>query len=328
MNTTPALERKPIANRMVYGKTLVELGEQNPDIVVLDADISKSTQTIQFAKRFPERFFNMGAAEQNMICTAAGLATAGKLPFASTFAMFAGLRASEQVRTSVAYPRLNVKIVATNAGVEIAGDGVSHQAAEDLAVMRAIANMVVMSPSDPASTRKAILAIAEYDGPVYMRLGRQDAEWVHAEDVDFTIGKMIRIREGTDLTIIATGHMVAQALRAAEELASRGIETRVLDCHTIKPIDNEAIIAAARDTGGIITAEDHSILGGLGGAVCEVVAAEHPTLVHRVGVQDRFCSSGRDHRKLLAHYHLDAAEIVRQAERLVRGGERWRDGFR
>lgn len=317
--SAPAAARKPVANRVVYGETLAELGERNPRIVALDADIAKSTQTQIFAKRFPDRFFNMGAAEQNLICVAAGLATTGKIPFASTFAIFAGMRASEQVRTSVAYPRLNVKIVATNAGVEICGDGVSHQAAEDMAVMRAIANMVVMSPSDPATTRKAVLAIAEYEGPVYMRLGRQNAEWVHDDHVDFQIGKMIHVREGTDLTIIATGHMVAQALAAADELAGDGIEARVLDCHTIKPVDRDAIIAAARETGGIVTAEDHTILGGLGSAVAEVVAEEHPTRVYRVGVQDRFCSSGREPRKLLAAFHLDAPEIVRQSRRLVQG---------
>jgi transketolase len=307
-----------VANRVVYGRTLVELGECNPDIVVLDADISKSTNTFQFAERFPDRFFNMGAAEQNIICCAAGLATTGKIPFASTFAMFAGLRASEQIRTSVCYPQLNVKIVATNAGVEIGGDGVTHQAAEDLAVMRAMPHLTVLSPSDPVTTRKAIWAAAEYQGPVYVRLGRQEAAVIHREDVEFELGRMIRLRYGTDVTIIATGHMAEQALLAAEVLAQRGIEARVLDCHTIKPLDRQAVIAAAKETGGIVTAEDHSIIGGLGSAVCEALAEEHPAMVKRVGVADRFCSSGRNYRELMAHYRLDFREIVAQAEQIVR----------
>jgi len=307
----------PIANRVVYGRTLVELGEKNPNVVVLDADISKSTNTFHFAKRFPDRFFNLGAAEQNMIGVAAGLAATGKLPFASTFAVFASLRAGEQVRTSIAYPRLNVKIVATNAGVEICGDGVTHQAIEDIAVMRAIPNMMVVCPSDPVTTRKAVLAIAEHVGPVYMRLGRQEAAVLHGADAQFTLGEMIRLREGRDVAIIATGHMVEQAVLAADALAFKGIVARVLDCHTIKPIDIEAIVAAAAETGGIVTAEDHNVIGGLGSAVCEVVACQRPARVYRVGLADRFASSGRGYRRLMAHYRLDAAEIVRQVLRLL-----------
>jgi transketolase len=307
----------PIPNRVVYGKTLVELGEQHPELVVLDADISKSTNTFHFARRFPERFFNMGAAEQNMIGIAAGLATTGKLPFASTFAMFAGLRASEQVRTSIAYPKLNVKIVATNAGIEICGDGVTHQATEDLAVLRAIPNLTVVSPSDPITTRKATLAIAAHVGPVYMRLGRQEAVVLHHEDTEFTLGRMIRLVDGDDLAIIATGHMVEQAVRAAEALAGDGIHARVLDCHTIKPIDAAAIAAAARETRGIVTVEDHNIMGGLGSAVCEVVAELCPTPVLRVGVRDCFASSGRDYRKLLAHYGLSSTAVVQRARKLL-----------
>ncbi len=307
----------PIANRVVYGRTLAEVGEQNKDVVVLDADISKSTNTFHFGNRFPKRFFNIGAAEQNMIGIAAGLATTGKLPFASTFAMFAGLRASEQIRTSIAYPNLNVKIVANNAGVEICGDGVTHQACEDMAVMRAIPNMTVVSPSDPYTTRKAVFAIAEHVGPVYMRLGRQEANLLHEPDVEFTLGKMIRIREGGDLTIVATGHMLEQALKAAEVLAGKKISARVLDCHTIKPIDQEALVQAAEETGGIVTAEDHNIMGGLGSAVCEVVARECPVLVHRMGVRDHFASSGRDSGKLMTHFRLDYTEIVNQSLELL-----------
>jgi transketolase len=309
--------RAPIANRVVYGRALVELGEANADLVVLDADISISTNTCQFAQRFPDRFFNCGVAEQNMIGIAAGLATTGKLPFASTFAIFASLRASEQVRTSIAYPRLNVKIVANNAGVEICGDGVTHQAVEDLAVMRSIANMTVVSPSDPITTRKAVHAIAAYEGPVFMRLGRQPAAYLHADDVTFELGRTILMRPGDDLAIIATGHMVGEALHAADELSSAGIEARVLDCHTIKPIDRDAIVAAATETAGIITVEDHNIMGGLGSAVAEVVTEHCPTRVYRVGLKDRFASSGRDYRQLLATYEIDAATIVRQARRLL-----------
>jgi len=308
---------EPEANRVVYGRTLVELGEVNADLVVLDADISISTNTCQFAERFPDRFFNCGVAEQNMIGIAAGLATTGKLPFASTFAIFASLRASEQIRTSIAYPRLNVKIVANNAGVEICGDGVTHQAVEDLAVMRSIANMTVVSPSDPITTRKAVHAIAAHEGPVYMRLGRQPAAYLHSDDAAFDLGRMIPMRPGNDLSIIATGHMVGEALAAAAELSSAGIEARVLDCHTIKPIDIESIVAAATETAGIVTVEDHNIMGGLGSAVSEVVTEHCPTRVYRVGLRDCFASSGRDYRKLLATYGIDAATIGRQARRLL-----------
>jgi transketolase len=310
------MEAQP--NRVVYGKTIAELGDRNRRIVVLDADISKSTNTFHFARRHPERFFNMGTAEQNLISFAAGLATTGKIPFASTFAVFASLRAAEQVRSSVAYPKLNVKIVASNAGVEICGDGPTHQACEDLAIMRAIPNLVVLSPSDPVTTRLATEAIAEYQGPVYMRLGRQDATVLHPTDVPFQIGRMIRLREGDDLAVIATGNMVEQAMLAAEILSAKGVKARVLDCHTIKPIDVDEIVSAARQTSGIVTAEDHNTTGGLGAAVCEVVAEHCPTRVLRVGLQDCFASSGRDYRRLLSHYGLDSQAIVRRAEELLR----------
>jgi transketolase len=253
-----------------------------------------------------------------MMCIAAGLATTGKLPFVSTFCMFAGMRACEQVRTSIAYPGLNVKIVATNAGVEISGDGVTHQATEDLAVMRSIANLTVVSPSDPVSTRKAVFAIAEHVGPVYMRLGRQDAAVLHDQAIEFELGRTIRLRDGEDLTIIATGHMVEQALLAADALADEKIFARVIDCHTIKPIDESAVVSAARETGGIVTAEDHNIIGGLGSAVCEVVARHYPALVYRVGITDRFAGSGRDYRMLMARFRLDSDEIVRQSKALTR----------
>jgi transketolase len=306
-----------VPNRVAYGRTLVELGERDPRIVALDADVAKSTNTCQFRDRFPERFFNCGVAEQNMICVAAGLASAGKIPFVSTFVVFASMRACEQIRTSVAYPRLNVKIVATNGGLDNFGDGVTHQGIEDLAILRAIPNLMVLSPADPVTTAQAVRAIAAYDGPVYMRMGRNAASGVHAPDVEFQLGRMIRLRDGNDVTLIATGHQVEQALLAAAELAREGVQARVLDCHTLKPIDVEAIEAAARETAGIVTVEDHNIIGGLGSAVAEVVAERHPAFVRRVGVRDVFASSARDARKLLAHYHVDAAEVVRQAKAIL-----------
>ncbi len=304
-------------NRVAYGKALVELGERNPKVVVFEADIAKSTNTYRFRDRFPERFFNCGAAELNMICMAAGAAATGLIPFASTFAVFASMRACEGVRQSICYPRLNVKIVATNAGVEIAGDGPSHQSVEDLAIMRSMANLTVLSPSDPVTTRLATLAIADYDGPVYMRLGRQPAPAIHPEDVRFRIGKMIRLRDGGDVTLIATGNMVPAALRAAETLDRDGIAARVFDCHTIKPIDVDEILRAARETRAIVTAEDHNVIGGLGGAVAEVVASGCPVAVRRVGLRDCFASSGRDYRQLLAHYGLDAETIAAEAKTAI-----------
>ncbi|HWQ52752.1 MAG TPA: transketolase C-terminal domain-containing protein [Bryobacteraceae bacterium] len=304
---------KPEPTRVVYGRTLVELGEHDPRVVVLEADIAKSTNTFQFKERFPERFFQAGVAELNMVCMAAGMSATGLRPFCSTFAVFASMRACEGIRTSICYPRLNVKIVATNGGVEICGDGVTHQGVEDISIMRSMANLTVLAPSDPVTTRKATLAIAAYDGPVYMRLGRQTAAVLHRDDEAFELGRMIPLRGGDDVAIVAFGNMVEQALIAAAELDKEGIQARVLDCHTIKPIDMEALRAAALETRGIVTAEDHNVVGGLGGAVAEAVSAECPTIVRRVGLRDRFASSGRDYRKLLHHYQIDAAAIVSAA---------------
>ncbi len=304
-------------NRVAYGKALVALGERDPRIIVFDADIAKSTNTYRFRDRFPERFFNCGAAELNMVCMAAGAAATGLIPFASTFAVFASMRACEGVRQSICYPRLNVKIVATNAGVEIAGDGPSHQGVEDLAIMRAMPNLTVLSPSDPVTTRLATLAIAEFDGPVYMRLGRQPAPAIHSENVEFRIGKMIPLRDGGDVTLIATGNMVPAALQAAGMLAGEGIAARVLDCHTIKPIDVDQILRAARETRALVTAEDHNVIGGLGSAVTEVVTSACPVTVRRVGLRDCFASSGRDYRKLLAHYGLTAETIFAEAKTAI-----------
>lgn len=309
------IEAQP--NRVMYGKTLVELGERRPEIIVFEADIAKSTNTFRFRERFPSRFFNCGAAELNMVCMAAGASTTGLVPFVSTFVVFASMRACEGIRQSICYPKLNVKVVATNAGVEIAGDGPSHQGVEDLAIMRAMANLVVLSPSDPVTTRKATLAIADYIGPIYMRLGRQVAKVLHPESVDFQIGRMLRLRDGHDVAIIATGNMVEQALLAAEALEADGVQARVLDCHTIKPIDRDEILRAAGETGCIVTAEDHNIIGGLGAAVCEVVSDERPVVVKRTGLADRYASSGRDYQKLLRHYGLDAGAIAEKAREAI-----------
>lgn len=309
---------EPKANRQVYGEVLVRLGEENPLIVAADADVACSTGTKAFRERFPERFYNFGAAEQNQMSAAAGMATCGLIPFASTFAMFASMRACEQMRQSIAYTNANVKIVASNAGIENNGDGVTHQCIEDLAVMRAMPNMTVVCPSDNTVTEKALRAIAEYKGPVYMRLGRYVASPVHGRDVEFELGKMIRMRGGRDLTLIATGRMVEIALQAAQILREKGIEARLLDCHTIKPIDTQAVIGAARETGGIITCEDHNILGGLGSAVAEVVAEYAPSKVKRVGVRDTFARSARNYKDLYERYGLTANHIVQAALELSR----------
>lgn len=305
------------SNRTIYGKTLAELGARDARIVVLDADVPKSTNTYQFRDRFPERFFNVGVAEQNEMCIAAGLATAGKIPFVSTFATFASMRACDQIRQSIAYPHLNVKIVATNAGIENNGDGATHQAIEDMAILRAFPNMTVLCPSDPVTTRLAVIRAYEYDGPVYMRLGRYENPVLHAQSTRFEIGRAITLCDGNDVAIVACGRMVEEALKAVQELSAQGIMARVLDCHTIKPIDREAILKAARETKGIVTAEDHSIIGGLGGAVCEVLAEEHPAIVKRVGVRDTFAGSGRDWRALMSHYHVDAAQIVTKVKEII-----------
>lgn len=308
------MEAQPL--RVVYGKTLVELGERNPRVVVFEADVAKSTNTYRFKQRFPERFFQAGVAELNMVCMAAGAAATGLIPFASTFAVFASMRACEGIRTSICYPKLNVKIVAANAGVENHGDGVTHQGIEDMAIMRALPNMTVVSPSDPVTTRLATLALAEHEGPCYMRVGRCDRRVLYPENVEFRLGRMIRLRQGNDLAIIATGNMVEPALEAAAALAREGVQARVLDCHTIKPLDVEAVLRAARETRGIVTAEDHSVIGGLGSAVAEVVAENHPTLVRRVGLADVFARSARGPAVLLTRYGLDAHAIVAQVRRL------------
>lgn len=298
-----------IATRDAYGKTLVKLGEMNDNVVVLDADLSKSTKTNDFSKSFPNRFFNMGIAEQNLIGAACGLATAGKIPFASTFAMFATGRAFEIIRNSVCYPRLNVKICATHAGITVGEDGASHESVEDISIMRAIPNMTVVVPADGVETEKVILEAAKFNGPMYVRLGRSAVPTIFDDDYKFEIGKGTVLREGNDATIIACGIMVNEAILAYEELKSEGINVRVINMPTIKPIDRELIISAAKETKAIVTAEEHSIIGGLGSAVSEVVSEECPVIVKKVGVKDVFGESGTP-AELLEKHGLTSKNIV------------------
>ena len=305
-----------IATRETYGETLVELGKNDENIVVLDADLSKSTKTHSFSKEFPNRFFNMGIAEQNLMGTAAGLAASDKIPFASTFAVFASGRAFEIIRNSICYPKLNVKVCATHAGITVGEDGASHQAIEDIAIMRSLPNMVVLNPADAVSTKALLKEIVEYEGPVYVRLGRAKVPVIYGDDVKITIGKGMEVKGGNDITIIATGIMVNEALKARKELLKEGITARVIDIHTIKPIDKEIIIKAGRETKGIVTVEEHSILGGLGSAVAEVLAENHPTLLKRVGINDTFGESGKPD-ELMKKYGLTAENIIAKAKEIL-----------
>lgn len=298
-----------IATREAYGVALAELGEKYKDIVVLDADLSKSTKTYEFKKKFPDRFFNIGISEQDLIGTAAGFASCGKIPFASTFAMFATGRAFEQIRNSVAYPRLNVKIAATHAGITLGEDGASHQAIEDIAAMRAIPNMTIINPADGLSTKKAVEAAVNHLGPMYIRLGRLGVPEVYKDDMKFEIGKGIVLEDGKDVSIIAAGFMVHLALEAAAKLREDGIEAEVIDMHTIKPIDKELLIKTAKKTGAVVTAEEHNIIGGLGGAVAEVLGEEYPVPMVRVGIKDTFGQSGKP-MELVKLYNIDADDIV------------------
>lgn len=305
-----------IATRDAYGKALVKLGEVNPNIVVLDADLAGSTKTINFKKEFPDRFFNMGIAEQNLIGTAAGLAQSGKVAFASTFAMFATGRAFEQIRNSVAYPNLDVKIAATHAGLTVGEDGASHQAIEDISLMRSIPNMTVIVPADGVETEQAVLAAAEHDGPVYLRLGRAKVPVIYDENYQFQIGKAHLLREGKDVGFVATGLMVAVALEAAKALKAEGIEAGVLNVSTIKPLDQEAIKALAKTCGALVTAEEHNILGGLGSAVAETVGESYPVPVLRVGVEDVFGESGTPD-ELLEAYGLTKENLIIKAHQAI-----------
>ena len=305
-------EVKKIATRESYGNALKELGEENPNIIVLDADLAGATKTGVFKKAFPDRFFDCGIAESNMMAIAAGVATTGKIPFCSTFAMFAAGRAYEQVRNAVGYPHLNVKIGATNAGVSVGEDGATHQCNEDIALMRTIPGMTVICPADDVEARAAVKAAAEYVGPVYLRFGRLAVPVFNDEATyKFEIGKGILLREGTDLTIVATGLCVNSALEAAEKLAADGVSAEVINIHTIKPLDEEIILNSAKKTGKVVTAEEHSVIGGLGSAVCDLLSEKLPTPVKKIGVYDTYCESGPA-VKLLEKYKLDGNGVYEQ----------------
>lgn len=305
-----------MATRDAYGKALVKLGQINEDVVVLDADLSKSTKTNDFFKAYPKRFFNMGIAEQNLVGAACGLAAAGKIPFASTFAMFATGRAFEVIRNSACYPKLNVKICATHAGITVGEDGGSHQSVEDISLMRSIPNMTVVVPADGIEAEKMIFEAAKFEGPMYVRLGRSAVPTIFGEDYNFEIGKGVVLREGTDATIIACGIMVNEALIAADMLKEENINVRVINMSTIKPIDKELIINAAKETKAIITAEEHSIIGGLGSAVSEVVCESNPVIVKKIGMNDCFGESGTP-TELLEKYGLTASNIVTKVKEAI-----------
>ena len=304
------------ATRQSYGEALAELGKVNTNIVVLDADLSTATKTNIFAKEFPERFFDMGIAEQNLVSTAAGMATCGKIPYVSTFAVFAAGRAYDQVRNTIAHTNANVKICATHAGITVGEDGATHQMLEDIGMMRALPNMMVISPSDDTQTKWIIKEIAKINDPVYARLSRlstpiiYDEEFIKQNNIKFEIGKAIQIGDGMDASIIATGVTVAEALKAQEKLKEQGINVRVLDIHTIKPIDKDSIIKCAKETKRIITIEDHSIIGGLGTAVCEVLSENFPAKVTRIGINDTFGESGKA-EELLKKYNLNSEYLVK-----------------
>ena len=301
------MEKK--STRVAYGEALVKLGKVNKDVVVLEADLSKSTMTAYFKKEFSERHINVGIAEADMIGTAAGIATTGKIPFASTFAHFAAGRAFDQIRNSVAYPQLNVKICPTHAGVSLGEDGGSHQSVEDVALMRAIPGMVVLSPADAVETEKMVFAVAEYEGPVYVRLGRLNIPVLFDENYKFEIGKAATLREGNDVAILATGLMVSEALEAAKLLEEKGVKARVVNVSTIKPLDTETVLKAAKECKFIVTSEEHSVIGGLGSAVSEYLSEVHPAKVVKHGIQDVFGQSA-DGETMLTNYGLRAKDIV------------------
>ena len=307
-------EVKKIATRASYGAALVELGKEHEDLIVLDADLAAATQTGMFKKEFPERHIDCGIAECNMMGIAAGLSTTGKVPFASTFAMFAAGRAYEQLRNSVAYPKLNVKVGATHGGISVGEDGATHQCCEDFALMRAIPGMVVMSPADDIEAKAMVKAAYEYVGPVYMRFGRLAVPVINDRpDYKFELGKGVVLREGKDVTIVATGLCVSSALEAAEKLAADGIDAKIINIHTIKPLDEELIVAAAKETGKVVTVEEHSVIGGLGSAVCDALAEKCPVPVKKIGVQDVFGESGPA-AALLAKYKLDGEGVYEQVK--------------
>ena len=311
-------EVKKIATRESYGNALVELGKEHEDLVVLDADLAEATKTGMFKKAFPERHIDCGIAECNMIGVAAGIAATGKVPFASSFAMFAAGRAFEQVRNSVGYPKLNVKIGATHAGISVGEDGATHQCNEDIALMRTIPGMIVINPSDDVEAKAAVRAAYELDGPVYLRFGRLAVPVINDnDDYKFEIGKGVVLREGKDVTIVATGLCVSSALEAADMLAEDGVEAKVINIHTIKPIDADLLVEAAKETGKVVTVEEHSVIGGLGGAVCEVLSEKCPVPVKRIGVNDVYGESGPA-VKLIEKYGLDGKGVYASVKEFVK----------
>lgn len=303
--------KNKIATRQSYGEALAELGEINKNIVVLDADLAGATKTNIFAKKFPDRFFDMGISEQDMISTAAGISTTNKIPYASTFAVFACGRAYDQIRNSVCYPNLNVKICATHCGITVGEDGATHQMLEDINMMRALPNMTVISTSDDIQTKWAVKEISKIKGPVYLRLSRLATPVIYNDNTNFEIGKGIQFGEGTDATVISTGVTVAEALKAQETLKLQGKNIRVVDMHTIKPIDKDIIIKCAKETKKIITIEDHSIIGGLGTAVCEVLSENYPIKVERMGIKDTFGKSGKA-EELMKFFEITSEDIIKK----------------
>ena len=297
------------ATRESYGEALLELGKENNNVVVFDADLSTATKTSIFAKEFPERFFDMGIAEQNMMSTAAGMATCGKIPYVSTFAVFAAGRAYDQIRNSICYPKLNVKICATHAGITVGEDGATHQMIEDISLMRTLPNMTVISTSDDIETKWAVKEISKINGPVYLRLARLATPQIYDENQKFEIGKAVQIGSGTDATVFATGVTVAEAIKAQEILKERGVQIRVVDMHTIKPIDREIIVKCAKETERLISIEDHNIIGGLGSAIAEVLTDEYPVKLERMGIKDTFGKSGKA-EQLMKYFKITAEDIV------------------
>jgi len=306
---------KPI--RVGYGEELKEMGKEYKDIVVLDADLCQSTQTCKFRDLFPDRFFNIGCAEQNEMSIAAGLASTGKIVYASTFCVFASMRALDQIRNMIAYPRLNVKIAASNAGISIGKDGVTHQSIEDIAIMRSIPNMTVISPCDAEEAKKLVRLSYHYPGPMYIRLGRIPWPIISGKNIDeYRIGAGIVVKEGRDVGIFATGHLVLEALKATKNLGKEGIEASVINIHTIKPIDKPLVVNTAKTTGAIVTAEEHNIIGGLGSAIAEILVENYPVPMERVGIKDVFAESG-DGLSLMKKYHLISDDIVEAAKKVV-----------
>jgi transketolase len=303
------MEKEEKATRQSYGEALVELGKKNKDIVVFDADLAGATKTQLFAKEFPDRFFDMGIAEQNMMSTAAGMSTCGKIPYVSTFAVFAAGRAYDQIRNSICYPNLNVKICATHAGITVGEDGATHQMIEDLSLMRTLPNMKVMCTSDDIQTKWAVEEISKIEGPVYLRLCRAKSQTIYDENTKFEIGKAMQIGDGTDGTIFATGIVVQEAIKAKEKLAKNGINIRVVDVHTIKPIDEEMIIKCAKETKRLISIEDHNIIGGLGSAISEVLTEKYPTKLERMGINDTFGKSGKS-EELMKYFKITSEDII------------------